>query len=82
MVLGDAQMVPIPPGITTGVLLMRHCRHFTHYRSKLERAGCRRLITNVLTGKANAMQYFMQGKVKLSGDLNLAMKLMQMFKIR
>ena len=27
------------------------------------------------------MQAFMQGKVKLTGDLNLAMKLMQMFKI-
>jgi hypothetical protein len=24
----------------------------------------------------------MQGKIKLAGDLNLAMKLMQMFKIR
>jgi putative sterol carrier protein len=28
------------------------------------------------------MQAFMQGKIKLTGDLNLAMKLMQMFKIR
>jgi putative sterol carrier protein len=27
------------------------------------------------------MQAFMQGKIKLAGDLNLAMKLMQMFKI-
>ena len=38
-------------------------------------------FANVLTGKMNAMQAFMQGKIKLSGDLNLAMKLMQMFKI-
>ena len=37
---------------------------------------------DVLTGKVNGMNYFMQGKLKLAGDLNLAMKLMQMFKIR
>ena len=29
---------------------------------------------DVLLGKANGMQYFMQGKIKLAGDLNLAMK--------
>jgi len=28
------------------------------------------------------MSAFMQGKLKLGGDLNLAMKLMQMFKIK
>ena len=38
-------------------------------------------FANVLTGKANAMQYFMQGKVKLAGDLNLAMKLTSFFKM-
>lgn len=36
----------------------------------------------MLTGEMDGMQAFMQGKVKLAGDLNLAMKLMQMFKIR
>ncbi|HEX7976394.1 MAG TPA: rRNA adenine N-6-methyltransferase family protein [Anaerolineales bacterium] len=46
MVLGDARMVPIPPGITTGVLLMRHCRHFRLYAEKLKAAGYRSLITN------------------------------------
>ncbi len=34
---------------------------------------------DVLTGKANGMQYFMQGKLKMAGDLNLAMKLTSFF---
>ena len=36
---------------------------------------------DVLTGKANGMQYFMLGKLNLSGDLNLAMKLTSFFKM-
>jgi putative sterol carrier protein len=36
----------------------------------------------IITGELDGMQAFMQGKIKLSGDLNLAMKLMQMFKVR
>jgi putative sterol carrier protein len=36
----------------------------------------------VFTGELDGMQAFMQGKIKLAGDLNLAMKLTQMFKIR
>jgi len=36
---------------------------------------------DLFTGKANAMQSFMQGKLKLSGDLNLAMKLPNFFKM-
>ena len=36
----------------------------------------------IITGELDGMQAFMQGKIKLAGDLNLAMKLMQMFKIR
>jgi putative sterol carrier protein len=36
----------------------------------------------IFTGELDGMQAFMQGKVKLAGDLNLAMKLMQMFKIK
>lgn len=36
----------------------------------------------VFTGELDGMQAFMQGKLKLAGDLNLAMKLTQMFKIR
>lgn len=36
----------------------------------------------IFTGEMDGMQAFMQGKLKLSGDLNLAMKLMTIFKIR
>ena len=36
----------------------------------------------IFTGELDGMSAFMQGKLKLGGDLNLAMKLMQMFKIR
>ena len=35
---------------------------------------------NVATGKTNAMQAFMSGKIKISGDMGLAMKMQQMFK--
>lgn len=36
----------------------------------------------IFTGELDGMQAFMQGKIKLAGDLNLAMKLMQMFRTR
>jgi len=36
---------------------------------------------DVLLGRANGMQYFMMGKIKLAGDLNLAMKLTTFFKM-
>jgi len=36
---------------------------------------------DVLLGKVNGMQYFMQGRLKLAGDLNLAMKLTSFFKM-
>jgi len=36
---------------------------------------------DVLLGRANGMQYFMMGKLKLAGDLNLAMKLTSFFKM-
>jgi putative sterol carrier protein len=36
---------------------------------------------DVLLGKANGMQYFMQGKLRLAGDLNLAMKLTTFFRM-
>ena len=34
---------------------------------------------DIITGKLDAMKAFMQGKVKLAGDLNLAMKLTSLF---
>lgn len=40
-----------------------------------------REFADVLTGKANGMQYFMQGKIRLTGDLNLAMQLTSLFKM-
>jgi len=36
----------------------------------------------LFTGELDGMQAFMQGRLKLGGDLNLAMKMMQMFKIK
>ena len=42
----DARYVPFPPDITTAVLLMRHCNHFSLYVKKLQAVGCRKLITN------------------------------------
>jgi putative sterol carrier protein len=39
-------------------------------------------FVKIFTGELDGMQAFMQGKLKLVGDLNLAMKLTQMFKIK
>jgi putative sterol carrier protein len=39
-------------------------------------------FVRIFTGEMDGMQAFMQGKIKLAGDLNLAMKLMQMFDIK
>ncbi len=36
----------------------------------------------LFTGELDPMQAFMLGKLKLGGDMNLAMKLVQMFRIR
>jgi putative sterol carrier protein len=36
----------------------------------------------LFTGQLDPMQAFMAGKIKLEGDLNLAMKMMQFFKMR
>ena len=48
--VGDARLIEFPGNITTAVLLMRHCTHFTHYTKKLRQAGCTRLITNARWG--------------------------------
>lgn len=37
---------------------------------------------HVITGKLDGMKAFMQGKLKLAGDLNLAMKMMTFFKLK
>lgn len=36
----------------------------------------------MINGETNAMQLFMQGKVKVGGDMALAMKMQSMFKMR
>lgn len=46
IVQGDARQAQFPSGVTTGVLLMRHCTHFQLYINKLKQAGAGRLITN------------------------------------
>lgn len=52
---GDARQIEFPQGITAAVLLMRHCQHFKLYREKLERAGCKKLITNARWGMSVEM---------------------------
>lgn len=50
VISGDARLLAFPGDVTTGVLLMRHCRHFQLYAEKLKAAGARRLITNARWG--------------------------------
>jgi hypothetical protein len=51
----DARTVHFPSGITTAVLLMRHCTHFDLYVKKILAAGCSRLITNARWGSGLEM---------------------------
>jgi len=50
VICDNALTWPFPPGLTVGVLLMRHCRHFAHYIARLRGVGCRQLITNARWG--------------------------------
>ena len=54
----------------------------THPSPKMTLTADSADYVKIFTGELDGMQAFMQGKIKLAGDLNLAMKLMQMFKIR
>ena len=36
----------------------------------------------IFSGQMDGMQAFMQGKLRLTGDMNLAMKLMNLFKVQ
>ena len=49
--------------------------------SKLTIAAAAQDMLDIFTGKLNAMAAFSGGKLKLSGDLGLSMKLMNFFKI-
>ena len=54
----------------------------THPSPKMTLTADSQDYVKIITGELDGMQAFMQGKIKLAGDLNLAMKLMQMFKIK
>ena len=54
----------------------------THASPKMTLTADSADYVKIFTGELDGMQAFMQGKLKLAGDLNLAMKLMTMFKIR
>jgi len=54
----------------------------THPAPKMTLTADSQDYVKIFTGELDGMQAFMQGKLKLTGDLNLAMKLMQMFKIK
>lgn len=54
----------------------------THDSPKMTLTADSSDYVKIFTGELDGMQAFMQGKLKLAGDLNLAMKLTQMFKIR
>ncbi len=46
VICANALDFPFPEDVTVGVLLMRHCRHFSAYFRKLKAAGARSLFTN------------------------------------
>lgn len=50
VLVGDARFLPFPEGLTTAVLLMRHCAHVRLYIDKLCAVSCPRLITNARWG--------------------------------
>jgi len=54
----------------------------THPSPKMTLSADSTDYVKIFTGEVDGMQAFMQGKLKLAGDLNLAMKLMTIFKIR
>jgi putative sterol carrier protein len=56
--------------------------HGTHPSPKMTLTADSQDYVKIFTGELDGMQAFMQGKIKLTGDLNLAMKLLQMFKIK
>lgn len=53
----------------------------THASPKMTLTADSGDYVKIFTGEIDGMQAFMQGKLKLAGDLNLAMKLTQMFKV-
>src|SRR5512142_2644132 len=56
-------------------------RGIPHFKPNMTLSADSGDFVKMFTGEMDAMQAFMQGKIKLQGDLNLAMKMMQMFKM-
>jgi len=54
----------------------------THNSPKMTLTADSSDYVGIFTGELDPMKAFMEGKLKLAGDLNLAMKLTQMFKIK
>ena len=54
----------------------------THESPKMTLTADSKDYVGIFTGEIDPMKAFMEGKLKLAGDLNLAMKLTQMFKIK
>ncbi len=57
-------------------------RGIPHFKPNMTLSSDSEDFVKLFTGEIDPMQAFMQGKIKLQGDLNLAMKMMQMFKMR
>lgn len=57
-------------------------RGIPHFKPNMTLAADSSDFVKIFTGELDGMQAFMQGKIKLQGDLNMAMKMMQMFKMR
>ena len=54
----------------------------THINPKMTLSADSDDYIKLFTGQLDPMQAFMAGKLKLTGDLNLAMKMTQFFKMR
>ncbi|NPA91580.1 MAG: methyltransferase domain-containing protein [Chloroflexi bacterium] len=50
ILVGDARVLPFPPDVTIGVLLMRHSPDVALYWAKLQERGARGLVTNARWG--------------------------------
>jgi putative sterol carrier protein len=57
-------------------------QHATHPNPKMTLTADSEDYIKLFTGQLDPMQAFMAGKLKLTGDLNLAMKMTQFFKMR
>ena len=61
-ICGDALSLPFPSDVTTAVLLMRHCTHFSQFMDRLRSIGCQKLITNWLKRSIQTRQEFCNQK--------------------